>query len=342
MDVSLILGILVLLALLYYFNGWWIKKIILSFQVRDLNRKRLSPAVQEVDSLHDKGDEERLFPALQKLSRDEIYEWLVGGNELSVDLMSRYSERFGKCPEAFYLHGTASLNQAWKERGGGPGNSLTQKQRDGFLHYLKQADKALRTALELDPAYGDVYGSLIRCQMGLGLREEGNRWFLEAKKVDPGRLDYALAMLSQRTPKWGGSRERMFAFAMEDDVGDNPVCRAGLIAAAHYECWQSLENQAERGQYYRQTKVREQLLSAYNQLLKNPLSPQAGFRERYQHLLALNVYSLTFLFMNEKGKAKKAFKKIGRHYTALPWVYRDEVPLKAYLEARKLAGLAML
>jgi hypothetical protein len=155
----------------------------------------------------------------------------------------------------------------------------------------------------------------------------------KAKEIAPGRLDYNLAMLMLLTEKWGGSHEQMFEFAR--NACANPVCKAGLIAAAHHEFWLSLEGREEK-LYHQRQDVREELQSAYA-LLSN-IPQEMDYQEKYQTMLALNFYAFCFMMMKEKKKCREVFRKIGKEYTPYPWSYLAKKPVKAYLDFRSAAG----
>jgi len=331
------IGIILVLALLLMTNWWWIKKLLFKYQLRSLEKKRLSERVNNVYRKYVGNDYAGFSSSLATLSRSEVYEFqkYLSSVKAGNQLLRKYAQDNGDNSSALYLYGSSLVDEAWKVRGSGSANTVGQDQANLFIIFLQEADVNLRKVLKLSPEYIEVYAPLIRAQMGLGNAMESWSLYKEAKSIEPGRLDYALAMLFQLTEKWGGSHKDMFKFAREQATSGDSEFSAGLIAAAHHEYWQFLESK-EGNRYYADKMVKNELLNAIEPV--NKLDTEEDYSARYQKMLAQNYVALCFLCMNEKKKARAIFRSIGEHYTPYPWAYMDHLPGAAYLRYRSMAG----
>lgn len=327
-------GILVLLALFLLVNWWWIKKLLFKYRLRSLEASRPSEPVRCVYQQLIKKNYTEFSKLLAGLSRSEVYElqkYLSSMKVAESDQLRQYASDHQQDPAALYLLGSSLVEEAWKVRGSGSASSLGQQQVNQFFHLLQEADSTLRTVLELSPDYVEVYAPLIRAQMGLGNVMESWSLYREALAIEPGRLDYALAMLLQLTEKWGGDHEEMFRFARSQKASGYPQCVAGLMAAAHHEYWQFLDKkQAIR--YYRDKDVKDELLNVFDAIKDTGI--EKDFSTQYQKLLAQNYIALSFLLMEDRKRAREIFRSIGNNYTPYPWAYMDSKPGAAYLRYR--------
>ena len=175
--------------------------------------------------------------------------------------------------------------------------------------------------------------------MGLGNKAESWSLYKQAMAIAQGRLDYALAMLLQLTEKWGGDHNDMFNFARSQNTNGNPEYVAGLLAAAHYQFWKSL-NKKEAVRYYENENVKRELLNAFDAVKVSRTG--ADFSDQYQRQVAHNYIALSYSLLDDKKRARTAFKSIGKNYTPYPWVYIDNQPAAAYLRYRAYVGVGFI
>ncbi|NOY66651.1 MAG: hypothetical protein GXP13_04485 [Gammaproteobacteria bacterium] len=332
-----ILAVLVIAGIILWFNWFWIKKIILKSKLRSLEEKRLSTSVGHVYQAFSQDDYAGFSNALSVLSRSDVYELqkYLSSVKASSKLLRLYADEHSQDPAALYLLGSSLVDEAWIARGNGGGNEVDQEQVNQFFNYLQDADVTLRKVLSLSPDYVEVYAPLIRVQMGMGDIAASRILYNDAKNIEPGRLDYALAMLMHLTEKWGGSHDDMFSFAREQAKEGGADFAAGLITAAHDEYWQSLDEK-EANRYYKNKNVKEELLAVIGAVSNE--GPHEDFVIRYQKILAQNYLASSLLYLKEKKKARLVFSAIGENYTHYPWAYFDGTPGEAYLRYRGLAG----
>jgi hypothetical protein len=330
-------GILVLLGLFLLVNWWWLKKLLFKYRLRNLEASRPSEPVRSVYQQLVKKNYPELSKLLAGLSRPGVYELqkYLSSMKVTSDMLHRYASEHENDNAALYLLGANLVDEAWKVRGSGGAGSLGQQQINQFFHLLQEADSTLRKVLEYSPDYVEVYAPLIRAQMGMSNVMESWSLYKVALAIEPGRLDYALAMLLQLTEKWGGNHEEMFRFARSQKASGHAECVAGLLAAAHHEYWQSLDKK-EAIQYYRNKDVRNELISAIDAVKDTGV--EKDFSAQYQKSLAQNYIALSFLLMEDRKRARSVFRSIGKNYTPYPWAYMDGRPGAAYLRYRADAG----
>lgn len=110
--------------------------------------------------------------------------------------------------------GTVEVERAWKARGTGWANSVTEEGWKGFKEHLGKAAGLLRRAWELRPDRPEAASKMITVTMGgAGAPGETERvWFDRAVAAQfdflPAYGSFAWAM----RPRWGGSFEEMMAF----------------------------------------------------------------------------------------------------------------------------------
>jgi len=329
------LGAMILLGFILMLNWWWIKKIIFKVKLKNLEKKRLSSSVNNVYQAIIDNNYADFSAGLSVLSRSEVYELenCLSNADKGKDFIKRYANEHAQKPAALYLLGSSLIDDAWAARGSGGAGTVNQDQANQFFNYLQEAEGSLRTLLNISPDYVEAYALLIRIQMGLGNMDESWSLYNEAKKIEPGRLDFGLAMLVQLTEKWGGSHEQMFKFAREEVVAGKPEFSAGLLVAAHYEYWLTLDGK-ESDRYYKDKSIKKELLDAIGTIAE--IKSDHDFSSRHQKMLAQNCIAFCYLHLNEKKKARKVFRAIGEHYTNYPWKYMDDKPAAAYLRFRGL------
>jgi len=114
-----------------------------------------------------------------------------------------------------YLRGDLAINLAWESRGGGTALSVTEEGWKGFKDYLKDADRYLDHAIQLNPQNYLAYLKKITIAMGQGTRKQEMDNFKKGIALIPdstGHLSYLLHCLM---PRWGGSIREMKQLLLE-------------------------------------------------------------------------------------------------------------------------------
>ena len=108
--------------------------------------------------------------------------------------------------------GWAESDDAWKARGTGWADKVTQEAWKGFEAHLDKAAELLERAWKVHPEYPQAPAAMIRVEMGRSGENVGGQerlWFSRAVKA---QLDYEAAyrnMMWALRPRWGGSYEEM-------------------------------------------------------------------------------------------------------------------------------------
>jgi TPR repeat protein len=112
------------------------------------------------------------------------------------------------------LRGKYHIIDAWRERGGRWGYTVTDGMGESFRERLRLARVDLQKANSITPEDPNSAASMIQVCMGLGIDEDiMELWFQKAIEADPmtrGTYYYKLNFLN---PKWRGTYEKFFGFA---------------------------------------------------------------------------------------------------------------------------------
>jgi hypothetical protein len=115
---------------------------------------------------------------------------------------------------ALVLEGESEVNLAWKARGGGYANTVTEAGWRGFERHLAQAHKAFAQAWNLQPNWALAPAAMIKVAMGESGSAEMRRWF---NRATAAQIDYPTAWSNMRwglRPRWAGSAEEMLALGI--------------------------------------------------------------------------------------------------------------------------------
>lgn len=139
-----------------------------------------------------------------------------------VDARLAFHERLKAAPKADpwivnVFGGNAHIRAAWRARGGGFANTVTEEGWRGFFAHLAEAERLLNAAWKLRPDHPEAPGLMITVAMGGGRRvaDSTRDWF---ERAVTAQLDYASAysrMFQALLPRWGGSHEAMLDLGLE-------------------------------------------------------------------------------------------------------------------------------
>ncbi|HAV61589.1 MAG TPA: hypothetical protein DCY13_04395 [Verrucomicrobiales bacterium] len=108
--------------------------------------------------------------------------------------------------------GAWEIKQAWKARGGGFANSVSDRGWDLFLEHSARAEVHLQRSWELEPSLPFAAQEMVYVQLGIGGYEEMRLWFDRTIAAD---FDYGGAygrLLWGLRPRWHGSHQSMLEF----------------------------------------------------------------------------------------------------------------------------------
>jgi hypothetical protein len=112
------------------------------------------------------------------------------------------------------LAGQWHIDEAWRARGGGYADSVSQKGWRGFASHLEQARTNLVAAWKLRPDLPHAPSRMITVAMGESGAEEMREWFDHTLAA---QIDYTPAWNSMRfglRPRWHGSHQAMLALGV--------------------------------------------------------------------------------------------------------------------------------
>lgn len=159
----------------------------------------------------------------------------------SVALMTAFAEEAEHCEGlptavdpwlAAMVRGQLELMLAWKERGNGNGQQVTEAGWEGFARHQAEARRLFEQAWALDPS--QPYAATMRIAVAMGM-EEGSQailgWLDRAVKACPDHTPaYDMALLAL-SPQWGGSprlQAEVALRAMRSGEFTSPAAYAGF------------------------------------------------------------------------------------------------------------------
>ena len=156
------------------------------------------------------------------------------------------------------------LVHAWQARGNGTASEVTEQGWKLFGERLAEAEKAVNQAWSLNPYDENIPTLMISVLEGRQKsREDVEKWFQRAMKLDVENYDACRAKLHYLLPQWYGSREEMLAFGRECVASTNWGGRVPLILLdAHSEFSRTLSAD-ERPAYWREPDVWPDIQTAY-------------------------------------------------------------------------------
>jgi hypothetical protein len=115
---------------------------------------------------------------------------------------------------ALVLEGEYEINEAWRARGGGYANTVTDKGWQDFAAHLAKAQSALTRAWKQQPRRPWAATRMVTVSMGTAGAEEMRTWFDWAVEA---QIDYPQAWSDMRwglRPRWHGSHEALLALGV--------------------------------------------------------------------------------------------------------------------------------
>lgn len=147
-----------------------------------------------------------------RLANNPGYSWLLRLNEEVCQMVENTPE----CPLWFthLLRGEQEIRVAWKVRGGGYANTVSEKGWQGFDEHMRKAEEKLASSWKLNPQDPHAATEMIGVKMSIGDSPvaETRLWFDRAVAA---RMDHYPAydkMLWALRPRWHGSHDAMLKF----------------------------------------------------------------------------------------------------------------------------------
>jgi hypothetical protein len=235
-------------------------------------------------------------------------------------------------PLPLLLYGMRAIDWAWEARTGARARHVSQDRFALFHQRLALAEDCLQDVVRREPGDVTAWTGLITVARGLQMDDdEERRRFDGAVAADPTNVRAHLQMLQNVCHKWGGSHERMFAFAAKAAENGGPGSRLGvLVAQAHLEYWLELGHEGSR--YFSSARVRNALRLAADGSVLHPRYVR-GKDFPIDH----NPFALAFSLAGDRAAARAHFEVLGDHVAEQPWVYYSREPAAAFARERDLA-----
>jgi hypothetical protein len=182
---------------------------------------------------------------------------------------------------ADFIKAAFYVQYAWRARGHGTADQVSEEGWRLFNERLATAEKALNHAWSADPQDPQIPTLMISVVLGQQKgRPEMEKWFARAMAADPDCYRACQAKLNFLLPQWYGSREDMLEFGRECAASTNWGGQVPLILVdAHRDFADTLDSDARRD-YWIQRDVWPDLKAAYEKFAKvNP--DQTRFRYPY-------------------------------------------------------------
>lgn len=231
---------------------------------------------------------------------------------------------------ALLVSGARHVGWAWHTRGRAAAAAVPESQWQLFHARLETAQERLFAAAERDPALAAPWYFLQIAARGLQSGQDvAQRRFEATCRRSPGHAAAHRQQLEQLSEKWGGSHERMHAFARAAMLDAPEGSRLGeLVAFAHLEEWRSRGADPE-SPWLGGPAVLGALQEAAGHSVLHP-----AFARRTDWPLAANAFAMAFALAGDHRSARAAFRVLGDRPTEVPWIYLDArsplVPFRAW------------
>lgn len=224
------------------------------------------------------------------------------------------------------LLGARTLIMGWDVRGGGRASTVSREQFDVFHDHVQRADVMFREVLARDP--GNVCALEWRITaaraLSMGQSETMRRWSQLAAHR-PHMLAGQQQTLQGLLPKWGGSWERAWDFAVgcarsAPPGAPNPV----LVADYHLERWLEESDEAYLAAH------RHDLAYAADYSVLHP-----DYRPRLGWVGVHNMFAMALGKAGEFDRAAKVFDRLENRVSEHPWGYGYVSPVAGFARLRK-------
>lgn len=186
-------------------------------------------------------------------------------------------------PFVYQLKGRFHIDEAWKSRGSGYSDSVTEKGWEGFKDHLNTAAEAFEKAWKLGPTNPQIAVEMITVELGQGQgRERMELWFNRAMALDTNYYEPCKRKLNYLEPKWHGSAAAMLAFARECAASEKWGGNVPLLALDAHDTLAAYAKREGNTNYWKNTRVWSDLQSAFEKFFS--LNTNAvGWRHNYAH-----------------------------------------------------------
>ncbi len=277
----------------------------------------------EADWYRSDDDDENAVPKFLELLKtdyrnEELYQRMdgdlmnLGLGESAVSLYDFWRTHEPDSYLPLLEEGVFYVNYAWHARGSGWAWTVTEDGWKKFRERLPQAEEYLSRSCELNTTDPRAPTELMIVARGLGYgRGQMEKWFKRAVEAYPPHYDAYRMKLTYLMPKWGGSREEMFAFARKCAANPPEGSRvAMMLLEAHEQMSYDLgDYERDWAKYYENPEVWRELKGMYEKyLLEHPES-----------VWDRNFFAKYSFYAHDYGEAVRQFQLIGTDIEKRCW-----------------------
>lgn len=236
---------------------------------------------------------------------------------------------------ALLVSGARHVEWAWQARGRYGASSVSEDQWKVFRERLLVAEAQLFEVAEREPSWATPWYFLQVCGRGLQVGQEvAERRFEATCRRAPGHVAAHRQHLQQLCAKWGGSQERMHAFARDASLAAPDGSGLGqLVAQAHLEDWLEAGGDPDSTALHAPDVVRA-LHEAGARSVHHPAFVRHG-----DWAVGVNTFALAFSLAGENEAARAMFRMVHKLPTEMPWRYLDgRSPVVPFLAWRARVG----
>jgi hypothetical protein len=206
----------------------------------------------------------------------------IGRRDFEKILLPILDARWRDHSFSHLVAGRFYIEKAWRLRGNGYANTVSEAGWQGFNDSLEKARASLERAWALDKTNADIPTQMITVCMGLSLhRDTMEDWFDRAMSIDPNCYDAVSAKEYFLEPKWGGSDEELIAFGRKCVATKKWGGEVPLILQKIHHSLQKYYNASEE-EYFSTPEVWRDLSRSYERFFElNPT--QIGWRHNYAY-----------------------------------------------------------
>ena len=257
-----------------------------------------------------------------------VFDAIVSGMNVyyADDAIPAWCEQSPDSYIAYTVKGVVYINLAWRYRGGGYADTVSEENFNEFYKHLRIAEEALRKAYELNPDFTLPASEMITICMGLGYpRAEMEKWFQRATSSSRSPDGYGayLGKALYLQPKWHGTVDELLDYVFySEELGTPPY----PLILAYSSIWYFMDNRDPL--LNNKTYLNKAALVYERYLEQYPDRPQA---QKYCAFFAIKSgnYSL----------AAKYFPQITWNKNDPLWETQDEFDSDKELALNKVAEL---
>ena len=207
-------------------------------------------------------------------------EWVMA--DLGGILATNWTEKAGR----HELLGRTEIDLAWKERGDGFVNTVSETAFRKFDEHLKKAEQHLDRAWKLDTNSTRTARAMMRVELGQGRGVQRERmWFDRVMALDTNHYQACKAMSYYLEPRWHGSEDQALRFARTCVTSTKWGVDVPLVLKDLHKSLAAYYRLEDPDKYWHRPQVWNDVRMSYEKFFK--LNPDAV---EYRHDYASDAY----------------------------------------------------